>query len=414
MRKILLISVIALLLNSCNNDVEIVNPVSKSPDFISETTPLNINSKHYMEGIYSVSQGQELLGEEVVVKWTRDRLSIFSGNNGGFINLEGGSLDSVLFFQGFWRQILNSETGAVNFYIPSEEGGKSILDCDTSAREIRLKGSYGYGNELAGEKIILFYQRPFSPIVDNSDFQILAHRGGGRNSDYLGVSENSIPMINISERLGATGIEIDLRLSRDGVPFIYHDNDINLRLCQKSLIWGNIEDFTWPQIRTLITLRNGEKIPSLQEVLEFVLEHTTLRTVWFDIKDAKVLSKAVEVQNEILLRAASSGRNLKIYIGIPDEEILNSFSNCPGHLEIPSLCELSPDDVRSINADVWAPRWTLGLQSSEVMQVHAEGRKAFVWTLDEPNYIQQYLDEGQFDGILTNYPEILAYYHYIR
>ena len=404
MRKILLISVIALLLNSCNNDVEIVNPVSKSPDFISETTPLNINSKHYMEGIYSVSQGQELLGEEVVVKWTRDRLSIFSGNNGGFINLEGGSLDSVLFFQGFWRQILNTETGAVNFYIPSEEGGKSILDCDTSSMEIRLRGSYGYGNELAAEKMILFYQRPFRQIVDNSDFQILAHRGGGRNSDYLGVSENSIPMINIAERLGATGIEIDLRLSRDGVPFIYHDNDINLRLCQKSLIWGNIEDFTWPQIRTLITLRNGEKIPSLQEVLEFVLEHTTLRTVWFDIKDAKVLSKAVEVQNEILLRAASSGRNLKIYIGIPDEEILNIFSNYPGHLEIPSLCELSPDDVRSINAEVWAPRWTLGIQSPEVMQVHAEGRKAFVWTLDEPNYIKQYLDEGQFDGILTNYP----------
>ena len=414
MRKILLIPVLALLLNSCNNDVEIVNPVSGSPDFISETTPLNINSKQYMEGIYSVSQGQELLGEQVVVKWTRDRLSIFSGINGGFINLEGGSLDSVLFFQGFWRQILNTETGAVNFYIPSEEGGKSILDCDTSSMEIRLRGSYGYGNELAAEKMILFYQRPFRQIVDNSDFQILAHRGGGRNSDYLGVSENSIPMINIAERLGATGIEIDLRLSRDGVPFIYHDNDINLRLCQKSLIWGNIEDFTWPQIRTLITLRNGEKIPSLQEVLEFVLEHTTLRTVWFDIKDVKVLSKAVEIQNEILLRAASLERDLKIYIGIPDEEILNAFSNYPDHLEIPSLCELSPDDVRSINAEVWAPRWTLGIQSPEVMQVHAEGRKAFVWTLDEPNYIKQYLDEGQFDGILTNYPEILAYYHYIR
>ena len=414
MRKILLIPVLAFLLNSCNNDVEIVNPVTDSSDFISETTPLNINSKHYMEGIYSVSQGQGLLGEQVVVKWTRDRLSIFSGNNGGFINLEGGSLDSVLFFQGFWRQILNTETGAVNFYIPSEEGGKSILECDSSAREISFKGSYGYGNELASEKIILSYQRQFSEIVDNSDFQILAHRGGGRNSEYLGVSENSIPMINIAERLGATGIEIDLRLSRDGVPFIYHDNDINLRLCQKSLIWGNIEDFTWPQIRTLITLRNGEKIPSLQEVLEFVLDHTTLRTVWFDIKDVKVLSKAVEVQNEILLRAASLNRDLKIYIGIPNEEILNAFLDYPDHTEIPSLCELNLDDVRRINADVWAPRWTLGLQSPEVMQVHAEGRKAFVWTLDESNYIEQYLDEGQFDGILTNYPQILAYYHYIR
>jgi glycerophosphoryl diester phosphodiesterase len=47
-----------------------------------------------------------------------------------------------------------------------------------------------------------------------SDFQILAHRGGGRNSDYLGVSENSIEMIDIAERFGSTGIEIDARLQK--------------------------------------------------------------------------------------------------------------------------------------------------------------------------------------------------------
>ena len=91
------------------------------------------------------------------------------------------------------------------------------------------------------------------------------------------------------ERFGATGVEIDLRLSKDGVPFLYHDGDVNLRLTQKSLIWGNIEDFTWPQLRTLLTLRNGEKIPSAREALEYVLEETELKTVWLDTKDVDVI-----------------------------------------------------------------------------------------------------------------------------
>ncbi len=73
---------------------------------------------------------------------------------------------------------------------------------------------------LLHNPLTLKYKRPFSEEVKQSDFDILAHRGGGRNSDYLGVSENSIEMINIAERFGTTGVEIDARLSKDGVPFI--------------------------------------------------------------------------------------------------------------------------------------------------------------------------------------------------
>lgn len=414
MRKILLIITIVLTIYSCNNNVDIVHPVIDDENILTETTPLSSSSKLIMEGIYSVVQGNELLGDQVVVKWTRDRLSIFSSKNGGFINLQGGSLDSVLFFQGFWRYILNTETGIVNLYIPSKEGGKNIIAGDTSSKVIKFKGTYGNGNELASKRIVLEYKRPFSQFVSNNSLQILAHRGGGRNSDYLGASENSIEMINMADRFGATGIEIDLRQSKDGVLFIYHDDDINLRLVRKSLIWGKIEDFTWPQIRTLITLRNGEKIPSLREVLEFVLEHTTLKVVWFDIKDPKVLSKAIEIQAEILQRAEAAGRDLNIYIGIPAKDVLEAFVKYPGYQDVPSLCELSIDDVRRVNAKVWAPRWTEGLQAADVRQMHAEGRKAFVWTLDEPNYIEKFVNEGEFDAILTNYSVIVTYNFYIK
>ena len=414
MKTITLIFASLLLIYSCNNEVDITNPVVDPSNFLSETTPLPESSKKVMEGVYSVTEGKDLLGDQVVVKWTRDRLSIFSGKNGGYIILDGGSLDSVLFFLGYWRYSTSTETGAINFYISSDEGGKKILSGDTTITNINFKGSYGNGNESANKIIKLQYKRSFSQVVTQNDFYILAHRGGGRNSDYLGVSENSIEMINIAERFGSTGIEIDARLSKDGVPFIYHDSDINLRLCQKSLIWGKIEDFTWPQIRTLITLRNGEKIPSLLEVLSFVLHNTKIRAVWLDTKDADVLPAEIELQKAIMDTAMTMGRDLKILIGIPADDILQAFLNYPGHEDILSLCELSIDDVRQANANVWAPRWTQGTQNSEVQQMHAEGRKAFVWTLDEPSYIEEFINEGQFDGILTNYPTIVSYYYYIK
>lgn len=261
MKKLLILIVSLLLFYSCNNEVDITNPVIDPSDFLSQTTPLTNSSKLVMEGIYDVVEGKELLGDQVVVKNTRDRISIFSGKKGGYIVLDAGYLDSVIFFMGYWRYATNSETGAASFYIPSDEGGTNIISGDTSATTIRFVGEYGVGTGMADKKLVLKFNRDFSQKVKQNDFYILAHRGGGRNSDYLGVSENSLEMINIAERFGSTGIEIDARLSKDGVPFLYHDGDINLRLTQKSLIWGDIESFTWAQLRTLVTLRNGEKIP---------------------------------------------------------------------------------------------------------------------------------------------------------
>ena len=63
---------------------------------------------------------------------------------------------------------------------------------------------------------------------------------------------------------------------------------------------------------------------------------------------------------------------------------------------------------------MWAPRFTLGLQNDAVLQMKAEGRKSFVWTLDEAQYMQQFITEGKFDGILSNYPSLVAYYHYAK
>lgn len=412
---VLIISTALLALASCDNIVEIDHPIVDPSGFLDQTTPLPDYSKSLMNGIYVVVNGSEQFGEQVVLKWNGNNLSIFSSKDVGYFVMQGGSLDSVLFFMGYWRFRVNSETGPVSFYISRDEGGAQLLSNDTTNLKITLRGAYGNGTELPNKVLVLEYLRPFSDFVKQSDFYILAHRGGGRNSEYLGVSENSIEIINLAESYGANGIEIDVKVSTDGVPFLYHDSDINLRLTQKGVIWGKIEDFSWAQLSAFVTLKNDEKIPTLRKALEFVLDHTTLNFVWLDlISETNEIPKVIELQQEILQRAEDLNRDLKIVIGLPTEDKFNSLMAYPGFENIPSLCELDVSLVRQVNAKVWAPRWTQGIQTGLLQDMHNEGRLAFVWTLDEPAFVESFIRDGDFDGILSNYPSLVAYYHYIR
>lgn len=416
MKKLILTgSLILLLFQSCNNIVEVTQPEVDPAGFLLQTTPIPDSSKIIMDGIYSVIEGTEKFGQQVAVKWNGNNLSIFTSVEAGYLVLQGGSLDSVIFFMGYWRYATGTETGLISLYIPKDSGGKKILENDTTGISIIFNGSYGMGTNLSNKKLQLKYLRPFSGFVKQSDFKIIAHRGGGRNSEYLGVSENTIEMISKAESFGATGIEIDVKVSNDGVPFLYHDSDINLRLTQKSVIWGQIEDFSWLQLSLFIKLKNGESIPSLREALEFVLEKTNLKFVWLDLKsETNEISKAAELQNEIMQRAAALNRDLQIVLGLPTEDKVNNLLAYPGYENVPSLCELDINQVRLVNARVWAPRWTQGTQTSLVEEMHGEGRKSFVWTLDEPAFIESFIRDGKFDGILTNYPSLVSYYHYIR
>jgi glycerophosphoryl diester phosphodiesterase len=222
-------------------------------------------------------------------------------------------------------------------------------------------------------------------------------------------------MIRKTPEFGSTGIEIDVRLTSDGIPILYHDNSINLRETQKSGLVGPIENYSFEQLSAFVRLIHGEKIPTLRQALDAVVYQTPLRFVWLDTKyTGGSLQVMRDIQKEYLQKAAAAGRNLKIVIGLPTQDAMNEFLALPDFAATPNLCELTLEDVDKTNAEIWAPRFTLGLQNEEVAKVHAAGRQVFVWTLDVPDLVQQYLREGQFDAILSNYPSMIAYNYYVQ
>ncbi|MEA5457943.1 glycerophosphodiester phosphodiesterase [Arcicella sp. LKC2W] len=413
--KHILLLLIITLLSSCN-DYDLPEAVNITPP-ISDGQPLSATSKQKMEGIYKVTKGRAVFGDTLILKWNnQNNLSIFGGVNGLYAVTKGVKKDSSIYVYGYWRYALNSETGGFNLQLNPSDGSNVILS-QNQARvpNLIVKGSYGFGNNSAKEEFEMVFVKPFSQKVLKDDFHILAHRSGGRTSDLLSISENTLEMIGVTENFGSTGIEIDVRLTKDNVPVLYHDEDINIRLTKKSPLNGPISDYTFAEISRFIRLVNGEKIPTLEDALLKVVDSTRLNVVWLDMKSVNnAMAKVIPIQQKMLERAKQKNRDLSIYIGLPEQQVLDFFKTYPSYQTIPSLCELTVDDVTNINAKVWAPRWTLGLLTSDINTMHAQNRKVFCWTLDNEGFIKKYIREGDFDGILTNYPTIVSYYHYLR
>jgi glycerophosphoryl diester phosphodiesterase len=412
---IILLLINIFFISSCNN-YDLPELISVKPP-ITDGIPLSNNSKTKFEGIYKVIKGRETFGDTLVLKWnSQGTLSIFGGTNGVYAVTKGVKKDSSIYIYGYWRFGLNSETGAVNLQINPNDGSNAILSQNQKIPlNLTITGVYGSGNEKPERALELVYVRPFSEKVLKNDFEILAHRSGGRTSDLLGISENSLEMIDFSENLGSTGVEIDVRLTKDNIPILYHDEDINIRLTKKSPLNGPIANFTYPEISRFIRLVNGERIPTLEESLNKIVDSTNIHIVWLDMKSVNnAMAKVFPIQQRAVERAKRKNRDIKIYIGIPDAEVLDFFKSFSNHKSINSLCELSVEETVSIEAEVWAPRWTLGTLLPEVKQMQAQNRKVYCWTLDNEAFIKKYINEGNFDGILTNYPTIVAYYHYLR
>jgi len=96
-------------------------------------------------------------------------------------------------------------------------------------------------------------------------FEVVAHRGVPTEAP-----ENTAPSFQRAIDLGADAIELDVRLTRDRVPVIYH----YFYLDAATAVSGPVFDYTFGQLQDVEVLGSGDnvvngcRIPTLHEVLE--------------------------------------------------------------------------------------------------------------------------------------------------
>jgi glycerophosphoryl diester phosphodiesterase len=237
----------------------------------------------------------------------------------------------------------------------------------------------------------------------------VAHRGGCRTSDDCGASENSIEMLRMAERLGASRVEIDVQVTSDGIPIVYHDAEFGPLLTQGPYCRGPVSEFTWAHVTQLCALRYGESVPQLEEAIRVVADETDLGGVWLDVKTPAGLQAALPIVRRWGAALAERGRDLHLVLGLSTEELIAAWFELDDTSELDCLVELEVSDLRNTGCHVWAPRWTRGPMATTVAELQEEGYAVAFWTLDEQDFIDRFLEEAQPRALLTNRPG-LAYH----
>ena len=395
--------VLLAALAACQSPLAVEVPEWPDGGGLSGTAPLTPTQKQTLEGLYAVEQGNGEFGDTLVLKWNGNYLGIYAEKNKAYMIAQAGAAATTVEIEGYWRFAGGTGTGLVRFSTPLA-GGTTV----------RLTGDYGDHSAVPSKPLVIRFLRPIAPALLAKPFYIISHHGSGGAPEAYPEAENSVEIAKVIERYGSNAIEIDVRVSKDGVPFLYHDAGLNWRLTQKGGLIGPAENYTFAQLQAGVRLINGEQIPSLAAFLDTAVTATNLQFIYVDMKPSSVnaMPAIVAVQQAALAKAAARGRNLQIYLAITSDTVFQTFLKQPGYKDIPTICELGIDILEQINSKVWSPRFTQEIPAADINSLHAQGKLAITWTVNVPNFLRQFIDQGLLDGILSDYPGLVAYYYY--
>jgi glycerophosphoryl diester phosphodiesterase len=226
---------------------------------------------------------------------------------------------------------------------------------------------------------------------------IFAHRG-----DTQQDLENTMPAFASALALGVDGIELDVRLTRDGRIVAFHDDDLQ-RLAGLS---QKIEFSSWDELKK-IRLRHplGEfSIPLLSDVLDLIKDKITLNIEiktqrhWISPMERPLLEllKEFRLSNSILISSFHPIALLRMKSLAPDL--------ARGYLfEKTSWLQrrmVSWVDPKTLNAPL---QYT---SQAAVAQAHKDDLRFLVWTVNEEDDMKRCIDFG-VDGIITDEPRRL-------
>ncbi|MCL4824084.1 MAG: hypothetical protein KJZ57_07680 [Anaerolineales bacterium] len=232
---------------------------------------------------------------------------------------------------------------------------------------------------------------------------LLGHRGA---KNY--APENTLAAFTLALEQGADGVELDAKLSADGVVVVHHDAMLDRTTDGK----GPLARHTFAQLRELDAGSffsekfRGEKIPTLEEVFETVgkravvnVELTNYSTP-FDrlVEMVCELVRRHTLQKSVIFSSFFAGNLKKAARFLP--EVPRGLLTQPG---LPGLWGRSFGfnfgDYAALHphlADVTA---------QQVYRVHKLGRKINVWTANAEDDIRGLAAWG-VDGIITDDPPL--------
>lgn len=230
---------------------------------------------------------------------------------------------------------------------------------------------------------------------------IAAHRAG-----HLAAPENSLAAVDEAVAAGSDFIEIDVRVTSDGVPYVMHDH----RLERTTDGYGSNAGITLAQLRRLHLKGDGSQVPTLQDMLTRscgkVLVDLDMKTdqagpVLAVIEQLGMLDQVVMFDSDgATLRAARElAPDLAVMLRLSKDAKLGDIDRglapvAQVHGDPHSLTPLASQAIAAMPARIWAN--SLG----SIDEAVAKGRPAACARLKD-------LREMGVSMIQTNFPALL-------
>jgi glycerophosphoryl diester phosphodiesterase len=283
-----------------------------------------------------------------------------------------------------------------------------------------------------------------------SAFDLQGHRGARGH-----LPENTLAGFRKALDIGVTTLETDVGITRDGVPVILHDRQLNPTLTRaKGGAWiaapgARIRELAFAELRTfdvgrldpqstyakqwpLQSAADGERIPSLDEFLDLVRKApkpvrinvetklsplapedtvdpaTFARVVVAAVKAAGLVERTTiqsfdwrtlveakkldpAIRTGCLTIERGNGDNVK-----PDASGRSPWlaGAAPGNL---------PKMAKEAGCDTWSPFWR-DAPRERIAEAKALGLAVVPWTVNERDEMLAVIDAGA-DGLITDYPD---------
>ncbi len=229
-------------------------------------------------------------------------------------------------------------------------------------------------------------------------FFVWAHRGASAIAP-----ENTLAAFRAAEAAGAPGLELDVQLSRDGVPVVLHDRILD----RTSDGCGLVDKLPLTELKTLDAgswfdpAFAGEKIPTLEEVLAWGGRRLRFN---IEIKD----SAAGQAVLDLSRRYAEAA----IVVSSFDHELLRGIRIRAPKLPLAFLWEMGDwqaavTAAAACSAESFNPRYS-ALSAEMVAACHQRGLAVYPWTVDDVEDLET-CRRFLVDGLFCNDPaQVLA------
>jgi glycerophosphoryl diester phosphodiesterase len=250
------------------------------------------------------------------------------------------------------------------------------------------------------------------PFFDLTRPRVYAHRGGCA----LGP-ENTLPAFDLGLAAGADGLELDVRLSSDGVPVVIHDATLDRTTDATGPVRARSADELarvdagcrfLSQQQTHSFAQMGIGVPTLAEVLHRYPATPIIVELKVDTEDGGVrvadVVRAADAQDRVCLAGAGSrsARGARRTAGA-------AASACRGEVRWGLYRSWVGWPVRSVAYGGYqVPEHAGRLRVASprfVRHAHAAGLAVEVWTVDDADDMARLLGWG-VDGLITNRPDL--------